>query len=166
MPAAAARAALPDAVRAGGRGGSAAARDGRRPPARPARRAAAALARQRPRRPGAGAVSPAGLRARAVDFFVEPREAPAAPARPVLAPRRPPRGRRSAPRRGCPLRAAVLGTAADAVPVAAMLANALRAAVGRVDARRSPCGRPAAVARARRSRAPAAPRGRRASRRG
>jgi hypothetical protein len=70
-------------------------------------------------------MSPSGLRARAVDFFIEPREAPPAPP-----------GLRAAPRTSVraatrpPLRAAVLGSAADAVPVAGMLANALRSASG------------------------------------
>ena len=78
-------------------------------------------------------MSPAGLRARAVDFFVEPRDAPAEPVRLRVAPEAPaePAGRasiRAATR--FPLRAAVLGAAADAAPVAAMLANALRAAGG------------------------------------
>lgn len=70
-------------------------------------------------------MSPSGLRARAVDFFIEPRDASPAPA-----------GLRAAPRTSVraatrlPLRAAVLGSAADAVPVAGMLANALRSASG------------------------------------
>ena len=65
-------------------------------------------------------MSPHGLRARAVDYFIEPREsrppAPVAPRASVRAATR------------LPLRVAVLGSAADAPPVAAMLANALRAA--------------------------------------
>jgi len=70
-------------------------------------------------------VSPSGLRARAVDFFVEPREGPAAPAEVRAAPR--PSVRAAA---RLPVRAAVLGSAADAVPVAGLLANALRSASG------------------------------------
>jgi hypothetical protein len=74
----------------------------------------------------------AGLRARALDFFIEPATprdaAPVAPApRPLhaapVAPARP----RAATR--MPLRAAVLGSAAEAVPVGALVANALRSAV-------------------------------------
>ena len=70
-------------------------------------------------------MSPSGLRARAVDFFIEPREVPAAPVELRAAPRP---SVRAATR--LPLRAAVLGSAADAVPVAGMLANALRSASG------------------------------------
>jgi hypothetical protein len=77
------------------------------------------------------------LRARALDHFVEPRTAP--PRRDpagadtrgrYLAPVAPPaaRGRVAATR--FPLRAAVLGTAGEAVPVGALLANALRCKVG------------------------------------
>jgi hypothetical protein len=79
---------------------------------------------------------PDGLRARAVDFFIEPvsprRDAPrvAAPgsrragSRPAGAVPR----ARAATR--TPSRAAVLGSAAEAVPVGALLANSLRAAAG------------------------------------
>ena len=81
-------------------------------------------------------MSPSGLRARAVDFFIEPREAPhVAPdharhhaplaAAPAAAPRA---SVRAATR--LPLRAAVLASAADAAPVAGVLANALRSASG------------------------------------
>lgn len=77
------------------------------------------------------------LRARALDHFVEPRTAP--PRRGAaasdtrgeyLAPVAPPvvRGRVAATR--FPLRAAVLGTVGEAVPVGALLANALRSEVG------------------------------------
>lgn len=76
------------------------------------------------------------LRARALDHFVEPRTAPprrdgAAGTRgEYLAPVAPPalRGRAAATR--FPLRAAVLGPVGEAVPVGALLANALRSAVG------------------------------------
>ena len=77
------------------------------------------------------------LRARALDHFVEPRTAPprrdGAPADArgeYLAPVAPPalRGRVAATR--FPLRAAVLGSVGEAVPVGALLANALRSAVG------------------------------------
>jgi len=71
-------------------------------------------------------VSRTGFRARAVDFFIEPGEAPAAPGAGYLAPAAP-RPRTATP---APLRAAVLGSAADASPTGALLANALRAAVG------------------------------------
>ena len=70
------------------------------------------------------------LRARAVEYFVEPRAAArpegAFPA-PVAAPRV--AGRARAATR-LPLRAAVIGTATDAVPLAALLANALRSCAG------------------------------------
>ena len=86
-------------------------------------------------------MSPTGLRARAIDYFIEPRDAPAEPRRHVVptaaAPARygaplaatSPRGAARAAS-GLPLRAAVLGSAEDAPPVAAMLANALRGAGG------------------------------------
>ena len=61
------------------------------------------------------------VRARALDFFIEP----ASPR--AEAPRPAPRSRAAT---RMPLRAAVLGAAAEAVPVGALLANALRAAVG------------------------------------
>jgi hypothetical protein len=107
-------------------------------------------------------VSPAGVRARAVEFFVEPRELPPPPPTPLAttspaSPLWPPppapaipdpssgggSGRAlhgaplvAVPRASLraatrfPLRAAVLGASAEAQPVAAMLANALRAAAG------------------------------------
>ena len=79
---------------------------------------------------------PAGLRARALDFFVEPvapREdtsslPPAPVPRAVYAAPVAPARVRAATR--MPLRAAVLGTVAEAVPVGALLANALRSAAG------------------------------------
>ena len=99
-------------------------------------------------------MSPAGLRARAVDFFVEPRELPSSSSSSSSSPPLPaalpaearPRGvservRFAAPlaevspraslraATRLPLRAAVLGASAEALPVAAMLANALRAAM-------------------------------------
>ena len=81
-------------------------------------------------------MSPSGLRARAVDFFIEPREAPhVAPeharrrAPLVAVPAASPRVSVRAATR-LPLRAAVLGSATDAPPVASMLANALRASAG------------------------------------
>ena len=72
------------------------------------------------------------LRARALDHFVEPRTVPERRAArgeylTPVAPRAP-RGRVAATR--LPLRAAVLGSAGGAVPVGALLANALRSAVG------------------------------------
>ena len=97
---------------------------------------------ERRRRPGAGAMSPAGLRARAVDFFVEPREAPAAPRGSVPAPRladvgpcrdpaAAPRGRaRARGGRGC--RSPRCWRTRCAPPRARR-------------PRRSPCGRPAAA---------------------
>ena len=108
-------------------------------------------------------MSPGSLRARALDFFIDPPETPPAsrpsrveprdatpePGRPRVEPRDAPRatagdiaflppstqaprasGRAQAATR-MPLRAAVLGSAAEAVPVGALLANALRAAARR-----------------------------------
>jgi hypothetical protein len=77
------------------------------------------------------------LRARALDHFVEPRTAPprrdgsdAGTRGEYLAPIAPPAlgGRMAATR--FPLRVAVLGSVGEAVPVGALLANALRSAVG------------------------------------
>jgi hypothetical protein len=70
------------------------------------------------------------LLARALEYFVEPR--PAAPQEggflaPVAPPRAPGRVR---PATRLPLRAAVLGAAAEAAPVGALLANALRSSAG------------------------------------
>jgi hypothetical protein len=78
------------------------------------------------------------LRARALEYFVEPRTDPprqvARPAEPrpaYLAPVPPARGAElPRPATRLPLRAAVLGAAAEAVPLAALLANALRSAAG------------------------------------
>ena len=70
------------------------------------------------------------LRARALDYFVEPREAPVeagAYLAPVMAAPAAPRGRAAT---RFPLRAAVLGSAAEGVPVGALLANSLRSAAG------------------------------------
>ncbi len=86
-------------------------------------------------------MSPAGLRARAAGFFVEPREATAepfpAPGPEASASRRTgyraPRAAAASRTRAAtraPLRAAVLGSAGEAPPVAALLANALRSAGG------------------------------------
>jgi len=78
------------------------------------------------------------LRARALEYFVEPRPSrppEAAPAEPpragFLAPVAAPRGEgRVRPATRLPLRAAVLGPAAEAVPLGALLANALRSCAG------------------------------------
>jgi hypothetical protein len=73
------------------------------------------------------------LRARAVGFFVEPRTAAPAEAsrQAFLAPASPARvADRPRPATRLPLRAAVLGAVPEAVPVGALLANALRTAAG------------------------------------
>ena len=81
------------------------------------------------------------LRARALEFFVEPRPAPP-PSAPEAAPAERPRtgflSPLAVPRSDdrvrlatrLPLRAAVLGPAAEAVPLGALLANALRSCAG------------------------------------
>ncbi len=79
------------------------------------------------------------LRTRALHLFVEPRaDAPAPrgflppePGRPAApAPAAAVRAARATPATRAPLRAAVLGPAAESVPLGAVLANALRAAAG------------------------------------
>ena len=93
-------------------------------------------------------MSRAGLRARAVDFFIEPlapdrSEGAGASYRDPAPPPRPDGGSAPVRVRGSggvaararaatrlPFRAAVLGSAAEAPPVAALLANALRSAAG------------------------------------
>jgi len=111
------------------------------------------------------------LRARAVEFFVEPRTAPppggvppgaaappaAAPPPAFLAPVPGTRAERPRPATRLPLRAAVLGAATEALPVGAVLANALRTAAGAPAAglaiwtpgRAAPRGGPAAPAASR-----------------
>ena len=75
------------------------------------------------------------LRARAVDYFVEPRSAPGETPPPEAGGRLAPVPAAPMAARGqvatrFPLRAAVLGPAAEGVPVAALVANALRSAAG------------------------------------
>ena len=114
------------------------------------------------------------LRARALEYCVEPRTA-APPDAGFLAPVAPPRAPgRVRPATRPPLRAAVLGAATEAVPLGALLANALRSSAGASAAvlalwapgsaapRSGPCGLAASrlAARLTARGLPAAPRGR------